>query len=205
LTARACFTASPQALGMDAVRFFRWTRNLFALLGLAGCALVLLVAGLAFRPRQASTAHARPAKPTLEEADWLIDNAGLLRQRASLRLVDSGRHATGNRDDEGDGGGMVDAWCLRGAVTVAADVHWMAAASLDGVLGEGLERALAAGHAQADCIPEAADVRARFLRVLPLRIELYHGQPQSASVALLDRDRGELYLVNATLLPPPSR
>jgi hypothetical protein len=191
---------------MDGRTIFQWTRNLLAIGGLAGCALVAVVATLVFWPRHSApaSAHSPVPKPTMEDASWLIDSAGLLEQRASLQLFDSGRHVSGHGEDDDDdaGAGFVDAWCLRGRVTVAANVHWLAPERLDEVLGEGFARALAAGHAQADCIPEAAVARERFLKVLPLRIELWHGRVQSASFALLDRDRGELYLVNATLLPP---
>jgi hypothetical protein len=192
---------------MDAMTIFRWTRNLLAIIGLAGCALVAVVATLVFWPTHPApaSAHSPVPKPTLDEASWLIDGAGLLEQRASMRLFDSGRHVSGHGDDDdaGAGAGFVDAWCLRAQVTVAPDIHWLAPESLDEVLGEGFTRALAAGHAQADCIPAAAAARERFLKVLPLRSELWHGRVQSASFALLDRNRGELYLVNATLLPPP--
>jgi len=179
---------------------YRWARDLMAIVGVLGCLLVAFVialfwyhdSGRAYAP----AATSKPRAPTLEEASWVVYGAGLNGQREQIHLVDSGQ----TQPDE-DGGGSVQAWCVRFDTWPTLDARWMRAGSLEPLLARTLGSTLDAAHDAANCVPDFDTAARAQMRVRMMRVEFNDGRATSSSVAMADPGTGLVYLVNGALLP----
>src|SRR5436190_6174302 len=137
---------------------YRWTRNILAILGALGCALVLLVVGLflaqaPFHSPDATMATQAPDE--LERADSLLNEAGIERAQQELALLGS---------NPGEwlqpGNSYVELWCLR-APGLKLGERWLRPGELQPMFARAAATTIEAMHRAHACVPSWREVQER--------------------------------------------